>query len=109
MKECVLSRGKVELSTHSSPAPVSYLCICDAAHCRGLHVSSQRASVKCDKSPSSRLEPVCTSDCCGFMFAGAKEDGRNSGSCAAEAREQSGRPANDCGPADEGRMKSHAD
>lgn len=67
---------EVKLSTHSSLVLVSYLYICSAAHSRRLHVSSQRASVS---------EPVCTSNCFGFMFVGAKEDGGHFGICAEEA------------------------
>lgn len=45
----------------------------------------------------------------GFMFAGAKEDGRNSGKRAAKAREQSVGPANHRGQTAEGTMESHSD
>lgn len=49
-----------------------YLCVCDAAHRVCVHASSQRVSMKCDKSPSSRLQPACTSDCFGFHVRRSK-------------------------------------
>lgn len=90
--------------THSSLVLVSYLVhICGAAHRSRLHVSSQRASVKSDESLSSS---VCTSDCFGFMFVGAKENGGNYGDRAEETRESGHRPSCNCGQTVKGR-RSH--
>lgn len=93
-KECILFHRKVKLSTYSSLVLVSYLHICVAARSSRLRVSSQRASVKSDESPSSRPEPLTASVSC---FVGAKENGGNFGDHAEEARERGHRPACNCG------------
>lgn len=67
---CEPQRGKAEQKMHLPLAPrcfSSATCVFAMQRTEaGLHASSQRASVKCDKSPSSRLQPACTSDCFGF-------------------------------------------
>lgn len=66
--------------------------------------SSQRASVKSNKSPSQRFQPTLTSHGFGFMFVAAKENGGNFGGCAKEVWEQGGRPADNRGQTAEGKF-----
>lgn len=70
--------------------------------------SSQRASVKSNKSPSQRFQPTLTSHGFGFMFVAAKENGGNFGQCADEVWKQGGRPADNRGPTAEGRFSHPA-
>lgn len=69
-----------------------------------VRFSSQRASVKPNKSPSQRVQPTLTSHGFSFWFVAAEENGGNFGGCAEEVREQGGRPADNRGQTAEGRF-----
>lgn len=101
-------QGKTEWKLHfplaaSWELPVCLWCSTPRLVYMHAHKEPLWSAIKAPLQGCSRRAPLTAS---GFMCAGAKEDGRNSGKCAAEAWEQSVRPANDCGQADKGRRES---